>query len=127
MKICLFAVGLFRSDRRTDGRIDMMKLTAAFRNFAKEPKQCLSNARRLAGFILLTISRLCLLSRGTCVNRPTSCTVFLISTPCDSSVNIGECLTGWKRVESVSICAPKLTFPLVKRPGLKTEQTSPCV
>jgi len=49
MKICQFGIELFHADRRTDrqvdgrtdrwtdGQTDMMKLTVAFRNFAKAP------------------------------------------------------------------------------------------
>ena len=122
MKIRSVGVELFRADRRMDGRIDMTKIVVAFRNFAKEPKQYVSN-NSSGAFTLLTIARHWLSSRGTCINRPTSRTVFLRSRACDSSVNIGQCLTDWKRGESIPIRASRPTFPGVKRPGRKTEQT----
>jgi hypothetical protein len=38
MKIRPVGAEFFHSDRRTDGRTDMTKLTVAFRNFANTPK-----------------------------------------------------------------------------------------
>ena len=42
IKLCQVGVELFhangRKDRQTDGRMDMTKLTTAFRNFANVPK-----------------------------------------------------------------------------------------
>jgi hypothetical protein len=38
MKIRPVQVELFHVERRTDGRTDVTKLTVAFRNFAKAPK-----------------------------------------------------------------------------------------
>jgi len=39
MKIYLLGTELFHSDRRTDRRKDMTKLTVAFRNYANAPKK----------------------------------------------------------------------------------------